>query len=310
MGFATQFLSTPSARRATSPQSGTRRSRGFLSTPSARRATFKSRQSLIDYQDFYPRPPRGGRQYGWKHLPQPILISIHALREEGDRRSCRLPTRKRQFLSTPSARRATANQRRVILTYEISIHALREEGDQLTGAGSAPPEDFYPRPPRGGRLQRGWSRATPRYFYPRPPRGGRHHRVCAGQLVVQISIHALREEDDTVCLIVLGIAFDFYPRPPRGGRRLYTCEVIGEPKFLSTPSARRATDNSASFLPGEGFLSTPSARRATFTKASSILTELISIHALREEGDLPQNCQAEQRRYFYPRPPRGGRPAA
>ncbi len=145
-------------------------------------------------------------------------------------------------------------------------------------------------------------------FYPRPPRGGRHHRVCAGQLVVQISIHALREEDDTVCLIVLGIAFDFYPRPPRGGRRLYTCEVIGEPKFLSTPSARRATDNSASFLPGEGFLSTPSARRATFTKASSILTELISIHALREEGDLPQNCQAEQRRYFYPRPPRGGRP--
>ena len=56
----------------------------FLSTPSARRATsavvFNFR--LISY--FYPRPPRGGRRYGQKPHRVGGGISIHALREEGD----------------------------------------------------------------------------------------------------------------------------------------------------------------------------------------------------------------------------------
>ena len=79
--------------------------------------------------------------------------------------------------------------------------------------------------------------------------------------------------------------------------------------FLSTPSARRATDSlNISFcklhisihalreegdgeyytgLDGSGvFLSTPSARRATEMLSDWMLTMLISIHALREEGDL------------------------
>ena len=34
----------------------------------------------------------------------------------------------------------------------ISIHALREEGDATDQARRRPPCDFYPRPPRGGRL--------------------------------------------------------------------------------------------------------------------------------------------------------------
>ena len=33
----------------------------------------------------------------------------------------------------------------------------------------------------------------------------------------------------------------------------------------------------------------------------------ISIHALREEGDLRQQRAGCCQRYFYPRPPRGGR---
>ena len=57
------------------------------------------------------------------------LISIHALREEGDCGAGNFPTRKKQFLSTPSARRATALAGRLKLKYNISIHALREEGD-------------------------------------------------------------------------------------------------------------------------------------------------------------------------------------
>ena len=37
----------------------------------------------------------------------------------------------------------------------ISIHALREEGDKFSLLPSLPAKYFYPRPPRGGRLQLG-----------------------------------------------------------------------------------------------------------------------------------------------------------
>ena len=56
----------------------------FLSTPSARRATSLRTRSRRPAVYFYPRPPRGGRRCpgGRSSLPDPI--SIHALREEGD----------------------------------------------------------------------------------------------------------------------------------------------------------------------------------------------------------------------------------
>ena len=78
-------------------------------------------------------------------------ISIHALREEGDD-------------SLLQADVASL----------ISIHALREEGDLILWKSADGVTDFYPRPPRGGRLcvltsgGRCWQN-----FYPRPPRGGR-----------------------------------------------------------------------------------------------------------------------------------------
>ena len=56
----------------------------FLSTPSARRATSSAPDRAAPSSDFYPRPPRGGRP----ETPRPRgcsgFISIHALREEGD----------------------------------------------------------------------------------------------------------------------------------------------------------------------------------------------------------------------------------
>ena len=58
------------------------------------------------------------------------------------------------------------------------------------------------------------------------------------------------------------------------------------------------------------FLSTPSARRATVLIPCSICTWPISIHALREEGDVMALLWAFQKLYFYPRPPRGGRLAS
>ena len=55
------------------------------------------------------------------------------------------------FLSTPSARRATAADRPAYGRAPISIHALREEGDVVNVFTELPFFDFYPRPPRGGR---------------------------------------------------------------------------------------------------------------------------------------------------------------
>ena len=57
--------------------------------------------------NFYPRPPRGGRlPYTLPQLRN-ILISIHALREEGDTPYLVRVKITNLFLSTPSARRAT-----------------------------------------------------------------------------------------------------------------------------------------------------------------------------------------------------------
>ena len=146
---------------------------------------------------------------------------------------------------------------------------------------------FYPRPPRGGR-PRPTARAAARShnFYPRPPRGGRLPREREQHHGRDISIHALREEGDSPAQI-----------PPQTDRQ-----------FLSTPSARRATPASSmdtshlsNFYPrpprggrqplssgrytAREFLSTPSARRATTARQKA------TAHGL----------------YFYPRPPRGGR---
>ena len=56
-------------------------------------------------------------------------ISIHALREEGDDKHALVIKLLKIFLSTPSARRATARIRAAKRRRMISIHALREEGD-------------------------------------------------------------------------------------------------------------------------------------------------------------------------------------
>ena len=103
--------------------------RQFLSTPSARRATLLDRLTRPLHCYFYPRPPRGGRRPLLFGRGDTTLISIHALREEGDIRCSWSSSVSRLFLSTPSARRATPKSRSRSLTTFY----------------------FYPRPPRGGR---------------------------------------------------------------------------------------------------------------------------------------------------------------
>ena len=150
--------------------------------------------------------------------------------------------RSARFLSTPSARRATA----------------------VIAARRPPSNDFYPRPPRGGRLDRAQCPRLRSYFYPRPPRGGRPPSARPSAVMERISIHALREEGDRAL--------------PDDLRR------------------------------GKGFLSTPSARRATGYPVDDLEAYGISIHALREEGDDFDAFATLSTAYFYPRPPRGGRP--
>ena len=101
---------------------------------------------------FNPRPPRGGRRRTafafavtvifqstpsarratYSRMPSAliVLISIHALREEGDVHADVVTAEDARFQSTPSARRATDETVPMEFFVSISIHALREEGDK------------------------------------------------------------------------------------------------------------------------------------------------------------------------------------
>ena len=124
-----------------------------------------------------------------------------------------------------------------------------------------------------------------------------------------ISIHALREEGDQVVSGVTKGVSDFYPRPPRGGRPFCRCFSISA-GMISIHALREEGDERRRGAVKEVciFLSTPSARRATTAVGVHTPPPAISIHALREEGDHRTARTAGWLFYFYPRPPRGGRP--
>ena len=237
----------------------------FLSTPSARRATLVGARLKFLRDNFYPRPPRGGRRC--------YVVAAGA---------------SLVFLSTPSARRATLASR------SFCTSALN--------------------------------------FYPRPPRGGRHGRTMGVSRWIRfLSTPSARRATDDV-KVLHDKEMNFYPRPPRGGRPHDGSRVELDRKFLSTPSARRATAAGETYEDFVEFLSTPSARRATTSPSPASLQICyfyprpprggrparipfmvsmaeISIHALREEGDMAWLTQRSTGPYFYPRPPRGGRPS-
>ena len=124
------FLSTSSARRTTCSLLEKSQADIFLSTSSARRTTYlanpvvnfidisihvlreeddgATERKLCNVVNFYPRPPRGGRQ-----------ISVQRKKSA------------KSFLSTSSARRTTSLPCIVLESKGISIHVLREEDDWL-----------------------------------------------------------------------------------------------------------------------------------------------------------------------------------
>ena len=103
-----------------------------------------------------------------------LIISIHALREEGDIQSWSFASSRSDFYPRPPRGGRLTGWKLHDLGADISIHALREEGDAARSTALSAPAHFYPRPPRGGRLHRMLSSFKIVYFYPRPPRGGRH----------------------------------------------------------------------------------------------------------------------------------------
>ena len=146
----------------------------FLSTPSVRRAT-----------------------HYHCHRPDRVVISIHALREEGDLMFKNSIDQSPKFLSTPSARRATMQGLNLIQGKNISIHALREEGDCPPESGKYPAGNFYPRPPRGGRRRVPAMQELHHIAFLSTPSARRATTSLPSRFkMVVISIHALREEGD------------------------------------------------------------------------------------------------------------------
>ena len=172
-------------------------------------------------QDFYPRPPRGGRRSSTsacafarvKFLSTPSArratrnaalcdhpchISIHALREEGDQRARLLDCGEERI--SIHALREEGDHRAAhpgLSREEISIHALREEGDAIMLETCGCPVEFLSTPSARRATatgETGWRASS--NFYPRPPRGGRRVAASFG----------------------CSPSSNFYPRPPRGGR--------------------------------------------------------------------------------------------
>ena len=101
-----------------------------------------------------------------------------------------------------------------------------------------------------------------------------------------ISIHALRGEGDLPRLYFHFSHNYFNPRPPRGGR-LSLCQLLLHIAYYFNPRPPRG--------------GRPVDLRDYFSE------NIISIHALRGEGDPCPFSSLTGYKYFNPRPPRGGR---
>ncbi len=189
-----------------------------------------------------------------------------------------------QFLSTPSARRATVHTQQPLWEREISIHALREEGDER----EVKP---YERQYISIHALREEGDLIGVLHAPEP----------------QISIHALREEGDWMAVPRFAALFRFLSTPS-ARRATWPDDAVNYcTEFLSTPSARRATIPSRQGLQGQG-ISIHALREEGDAAVNDLLQRHnISIHALREEGDPFRHRSERVKEDFYPRPPRGGR---
>ena len=169
-----EFLPTPSARRATACTKWVAKSLlKFLPTPSARRATTSPRRTLA-----------------------PLKISTHALREEGDRGREQRPAQLIGISTHALREEGDGFCLSGRLNFLISTHALREEGDALHRHPRPLGNNFYPRPPRGGRPSIAASNVIGDQFLPTPSARRATGYSSPSPPYRKISTHALREEGD------------------------------------------------------------------------------------------------------------------
>ena len=171
--------------------------------------------------------------------------------------------------------------------------------------------DFYPRPPGGGRLS-----ASARFSMPSPflstPSGWRATEIIGirDQPIPFLSTPSGWRATSGRYSGRSRFRY-FYPRPPGGGRLSVLQRLrVFRPYFYPRPPGGGRRQKRASDQCCDRFLSTPSGWRATERPDISIRLPVISIHALRVEGDEYKQIQVERRAHFYPRPPGGGRPRA
>ena len=125
-----QFLSTPSARRATSSGESILPLEEISIHALREEGDKKADKTDLETEriSIHALREEGDSSHVFKAAVIKV-ISIHALREEGDPAYQVANPNLGVFLSTPSARRATAKIDCPHGAFSISIHALREEGD-------------------------------------------------------------------------------------------------------------------------------------------------------------------------------------
>ena len=174
-------------------------------------------------------------------------------------------------------------------SHTISIHAPREGSDVFAvGVPWIGFQFLSTLPARGATTQRTAKNRRPYHFYPRSPRGER--RVD----------HSYQQ----------GLSH-FYPRSPRGERPSVRTGYSGNTGFLSTLPARGATALCSPLYPVVS-ISIHAPREGSDLPHGRLQyhRRAISIHAPREGSDHRQWQQCARRGHFYPRSPRGERPAS
>ena len=146
-------------------------------------------------------------------------ISIHALREEGDR-GRREPPKACTGISIHALREeGDTSTLKMDLCSGISIHALREEGDYVGGRSAFFKKLFLSTPSARRATGSALLFTTLPRFLSTPSARRATYRARLFEYLKR----------------------NFYPRPPRGGRRGVQIPSLAPKLFLSTPSARRAT---------------------------------------------------------------------
>ena len=214
-----------------------------------------------------------------------VLISIHALREEGDVRCNDQTGHSRDFNPRPPRGGRLGDVRRY---FNPTLFQSTPSARRATKARRIPP--------------------FPTRFQSTPSARRATLRQAISVQQYYISIHALREEGDCLCCRNHSVVFVFQSTPSaRRATRLPSIPAVGCNYFNPRPPRGGRLCASASVLGMVVFQSTPSARRATFPVFPQDAVRTISIHALREEGDATDKTGSYGQKNFNPRPPRGGR---